>query len=71
MMAVKMTVAEGKLRAGAPVELFEGNFLGSSIVRGYDVTQGGQRFLMIQYYPDESQVRADEYFGKKVGIVLN
>ena len=47
MMVVPITVA-GSLRAGRPQALFEGRFLVSANVRGYDITPDGQRFLMVQ-----------------------
>ena len=48
MMAVKMTVAGGRLQPGIPAALFEGDFLGTSYTRSYDVSQDGERFFMIQ-----------------------
>ena len=71
MMAVKIAVEEGKLGAGIPEPLFEGKFLSTRYTRSYDVTRDGQRFLMIEFYPEESRVRREKYLGKKVSIVQN
>jgi serine/threonine-protein kinase len=46
VVPVKATVAE--FSAGTPRKLFEGRYVTSSPVRGYDVTADGQRFLMVR-----------------------
>jgi dipeptidyl aminopeptidase/acylaminoacyl peptidase len=47
MMAVPVTLRP-TLTVGAPRMLFEGRYGASALIRGYDVTPDGQRFLMVQ-----------------------
>jgi hypothetical protein len=47
VMAVPVTVRPG-FTAGVPRVLFEGRYMMSGPVRGYDVTRDGRRFVMIQ-----------------------
>ena len=48
MWAVPVSTDDG-FTAGAPVMLFEGNYLGSqSGRRAYDVTSSGEQFVMIK-----------------------
>jgi eukaryotic-like serine/threonine-protein kinase len=47
MMAIPLTWRP-TLSTGAPHMLFQGRYGASAVIRGYDVTSDGQRFLMIQ-----------------------
>ncbi len=71
MMAVDIAVKDEKLIPGNPVSLFEGNYSRNFPIRGWDVAQDGQRFLMIQRDPDRVRAREDAFFGREVNIVLN
>ncbi len=70
-MPVEITEDEGELRPGNPAVLFEGDYLGSTPIRSWDVTPDGQRFLMIRWNRDEEQARQEQYFGNKVNVVQN
>ena len=48
MMAVPISVGDGKLTVGPAQRLFEGRFGSSGPSRGYDVTDDGRRFLMVR-----------------------
>ncbi len=71
MMAVRITIDGSRLRAGNPVELFKGSYIGSSPIRSYDVSPDGQRFLMIRSDDKKDRARLEEFYGNEVRIVLN
>ena len=73
MMAVEITVDGGKLMPGLPVRVFEGRYHDLNPIRGYDVTQDGQRFLMVKTMEREEfeTIPNEQYYGDKVSIVLN
>jgi Tol biopolymer transport system component len=50
MMAVAVSLRP-TFTAGAPRALFEGQYGASAIIRSYDVTADGRRFLMVQQTP--------------------
>jgi hypothetical protein len=45
--------------AGAPRMLFQGRYGASAIIRGYDVTPDGRRFLMVQQKERPAATAAD------------
>ncbi len=70
MMSVQITIDGNRLRAGNPVALFEGSYIGSSPIRSYDVHPDG-RFLMIRTDDKKDRARLEEFYGNEVRIVLN
>ena len=54
MMAVDVDI-RSELSVGAPMVLFEGDFLFDPVDRNYDVTADGQRFVMVANDPDAQE----------------
>jgi len=59
MMAVDISVSGERIVRGAPRPLFDARFSTPGPSRGYDVTQDGQRFLLVQLTDPPSQSPAE------------